>query len=275
MRHWLSMFPVYSIFLIAFHLVCTSPATRGLHQPNVPLSGSETNTNARENEATAQLTSEFFGKKEFIRHAQHPYSEYAVSKSISGDALMPGDLIEITLMEKLPLSQEKRVEIKRIDENGEVFIYPAGMLKLMGLNLTEARNLIEKILQNYIISPLCELSVIKREYEPQVFVFGEVMKPGAISFKEGKRLLDMLSASGGTTQNAGISGIKVVRVYQDSVGIFTINLNELLKRGRIENNLLIKDQDIIYVPRSILSSASDIFVKLGSILPWYYFIHNF
>jgi protein involved in polysaccharide export with SLBB domain len=225
-----------------------------------------------------QSTVEKIEKKRFIDLAHYQSDstiQPAISPQIRSELLMPGDQLEITLYEKLPVSQEKRIEIKRIDDNGSIFIYPLGNLKIAYLTLLQARELIEQNMKPFIITPFCEITLIKKEYEPHVFVFGEAMKLGSFPIKSGDRLLDVLSLAGGTTQDAFTSSIKLVRLNGDSVIVMSVDLGSIVKHGHLERNLIMQDQDIIYIPKNMIYSITDVLAKLGSVLPWYYFSKNF
>lgn len=191
------------------------------------------------------------------------------------EILKPGDQIEIVLFEKQPVSQEKRIEMKNIDDQGAVNLYPFGTIPLAGLTPEEAKTSIEQKMTKYIVSPFCEVTLVKKAYEPRVFVFGEAAQPGTFPIGKGERLLDILSLAKGTTPKAFRSSIKLVRIYGDSVGVMSINLNELFKRGRVENNIVMQDQDIIFIPARLFSSATEVISALSNVLPWYYFLNNF
>jgi len=225
-----------------------------------------------------QSAVEKIAKKRFIDLALYQgdsTTQPSITPKKRSELLMPGDQLEITLYEKLPVSQEKRIEMKRIDDNGSIFIYPLGNQNIAGLTLLEARELIEQSMKPFIITPFCEITIIKKEYEPHVFVFGEAMKPGSFPIKSGDRLLDVLSLTGGTTQNAFKSSIKLVRLHGDSVIVMSVDLGSIVKHGHIESNIVMQDQDILYIPKNMLYSITDVLAKLGSVLPWYYFSKNF
>jgi polysaccharide export outer membrane protein len=130
-------------------------------------------------------------------------------------------------------------------------------------------------MSEFIVSPFCEITLVKRAYEPKVYVFGEAKNTGAFPLESGNRLLDILSSAGGPTNKAFKSSIKLVRLYGDSVGVMSINLNTIMKRGVVENNLLMQDQDVIYIPTHFLSGAAEVITTLGNLLPWYYVLKNF
>jgi len=217
-------------------------------------------------------------KKRFIDFAQLRDQEQrliALPRNKRSEIIMPGDQLEIILYEKLPVSQEKRTEIKHVDDSGSVFIYPLGTLSLVGMTLTESRDFITERMSSYIVNPVCEVTLLKRGYEPHVFVFGEAMNRGSYPLKSGERLLDILSHAGGPTPKAYTASIKIIRLYGDSIGVMTVDLNTILKKGRLENNIFMQDQDIVYLPASLLSNITELLTSLGSVLPWYYFIKNF
>ena len=135
--------------------------------------------------------------------------------------------------------------------------------------------MIERKMESYIVSPFCEITLMKRAYEPKVFVFGEAIKPGMYPLHGGERLLDILSLAGGATPKAYTASIKLVRVYRDSVGVMSINVNDILKRGHIENNLVMQDQDVVFLPTRLFTSVAEVMRTLVDVLPWYYFVKNF
>jgi polysaccharide biosynthesis/export protein len=221
---------------------------------------------------------QIIGKKRFVGLANLREKEQqlvSLPKRKRSEMILAGDQLEITLYEKLPVSQEKRIELKLVDEKGEIYLYPIGVLNIAGMTLLQARDTLEGKMKGYFITPFCEIVLVKRDYEPHVFVFGEAVRPGSFPLHGGDRLLDVLALSGGTTPKAFMASIKLVRLSGDSVEVLSIDLNAILKKGYLENNLVINDQDIIFIPESLLSSVTDVFMKLGSVLPWYYFLRNF
>jgi polysaccharide export outer membrane protein len=182
---------------------------------------------------------------------------------------MPGDQISITLYEKLPVSQEARSELKRVDENGEIFLLPIGSFKLGGLNLVKAEKLIEEKFSELVVSPHCEIQIVKKLYEPRVYVYGEVEKSGTVNYKPGDRLLDALSSAGGCSQDAYKRSIKVIRADKETINIYSIDLYDILNSGNIYKNIQLNDNDIIFIPRRFLTTWKEIFAALNPVIPWY------
>ncbi len=190
------------------------------------------------------------------------------------EVIMPGDQISITLYEKLPVSQEARSELKRVDETGSVFLLPIGVFKIGGLNLVQAEKLIERKFSELVVSPHCEIQIIKKQYEPRIYIFGEVGKSGSVVYKPGDRLLDAISSAGGVGQSAYRRSIKVIRANKETIDIYSIDLYNLVDKGNIYLNMHLRDNDIVFVPRRFLTTYTEILGAVGNAMPWYLFIQN-
>jgi protein involved in polysaccharide export with SLBB domain len=195
--------------------------------------------------------------------------------SLRTPVLYPGDEVAIAIYDKLPASQEKRIEMKRISDDGAVFILPVKEIFIGGLTLTEAAKTIESKLSDYIVSPFCEITITKKAFEPRVYVFGEVGKTGVVFLKEGDRLIDLIAGVGGCNANAYRRSIKIIRLNEQNVSMISINLFEIINEGKLENNILLQDQDIVFVPRRFLTNFQEVMSIVTQLVPWYYFIANF
>jgi protein involved in polysaccharide export with SLBB domain len=189
--------------------------------------------------------------------------------------LLPGDEISIGVYDKLPVSQDKRIEMKRIGDDGSVFILPAKEIVIGGLTITEAEKAIEKKLSEFIVSPFCEITITKRALEPRFYVFGEVGKTGVEPLKDGDRLIDALSDAGGCGANAYRRSIKIIRVNETNVSMISINLYDILNEGKLDKNILMQDQDIVFVPRRFYTNFQEVMTVVSQLVPWYYFAKNF
>jgi protein involved in polysaccharide export with SLBB domain len=215
-------------------------------------------------------------KEDFVKTFSGPNMDLIKQHAISRTpVLYPGDQVEIDIYDKLPVSQDKRVEMKRIGDDGSVFILPAKDIAIGGLTLSEAEKAIEKRLSEFIVSPFCEINIIKRAFEPRIYVFGEVDKSGVQMMKDGDRLLDALSGAGGCKSSTYRRSIKVIRLNDKSVSMISINLLDIMNEGKTDKNILMQDQDIVFVPRRFYTNLSEVVQIVAQTLPWYYFLKNF
>jgi polysaccharide biosynthesis/export protein len=91
--------------------------------------------------------------------------------------------------------------------------------------------------------------------DASVFVMGEVNNPGSYPIQtSGMSFLDAINQAGGTTENANITKIRLVRDMREQRNPIIINLNDFTKNGNFTQNQVLQDNDIIYVPKKGLAS---------------------
>lgn len=97
------------------------------------------------------------------------------------------------------------------------------------------------------------------EVPSEVSVLGEVARPGVYKVYAGTRLLDVIAAAGGATDQGDTSNVTVTRTVGSVDGsagpqtqVFKVDL-EALSRGEDggAGNIVIKRGDVIYVPKAI------------------------
>ena len=117
------------------------------------------------------------------------------STGVTDDALgnyrlAPGDRIFLVVFDEPQLSGEFYV-----DGGGDVLLPLAGSVKLTGLTLAEAQELIQKQFANgVLVHPA--VSVRIKEYRP-IFVTGDVKKPGSYRFMFGESVKAAIATAGG------------------------------------------------------------------------------
>jgi polysaccharide export outer membrane protein len=122
---------------------------------------------------------------------------------VSGEAhalqISAGDLLEVNVFDTVDLSGRLRV-----DEHGMITLPLGGDLVVSGLTAEQAGHAIEKKLLERDILKDPHVSVTVLEYATQgITVLGEVKNPGVYPLLGAHGLLDLISAAGGTTPNAG------------------------------------------------------------------------
>jgi protein involved in polysaccharide export with SLBB domain len=89
-----------------------------------------------------------------------------------------------------------------------------------------------------------------------VFVFGEVQRPGPQPATPQRSILQLVAASGGPTEFAAIDQVRVM--YWDEIGqpsIRVANLNNVLQRLALEEDMAVPAGAVIFVPPSALAQA--------------------
>ena len=126
----------------------------------------------------------------------------------------------------------------------------AGNIKLVGLTLDEARDLIHARLSEYFKLP--ELNVYMKSYGPRkVYVMGNVNAPGIKEMGVDSMNVYAAVASAGGVDNKGRSKhIQLIRQIDGVLYYREINLDAFVKKHDLRQNIELEDGDIIYVPDS-------------------------
>jgi polysaccharide biosynthesis/export protein len=110
-----------------------------------------------------------------------------------------GDLLKVSVFGAPESDQEVRV-----DQAGNISLNFIGSVHVAGLTASQAQDLIAKKLVDGGFFNQPQVSVFAKEYATQgVSVLGEVQHPGVYPVVGVRRLFDVLSLAGGTSQKAG------------------------------------------------------------------------
>lgn len=126
-------------------------------------------------------------------------TESSSGPSVHALQISAGDLLDLNVFDTPELSTKLRV-----DEHGNVSLPLAGTVTVSGMTAEQAGLAIEAHLRQTDILKDPHVSVTVLEYATQgVTVVGEVKNPGVYPLLGSHGLLDLISAAGGVTSNAG------------------------------------------------------------------------
>ena len=153
-----------------------------------------------------------------------------------------------------------------IAPDGTASLPLVGIIKLSGLNLEDATNLIEKQLTQYLRSPI--VSLAPQGVSGYYFtIAGRVIKPGNYTVSLGQtRLLDAIALSGGF-EKGQFHGDTVELADLDNAYIkrdgrkLPVDFKKLVYEGDDLNNIPVLNGDYIYVP----STMSGYIIFLGEV----------
>jgi polysaccharide biosynthesis/export protein len=131
-----------------------------------------------------------------------------------------------------------------IDRSGAVYVPKVGVFNIAGVKYGDAHdylnNEIGRIFKNY------QLSVTMGNLRSiQVFVVGQVKKPGSYTISSLSSLVDALFASGGPSKRGSLRRIQVKRGGEV---ITTFDFYDLLVNGDKSKDVRLSPGDVIYVP---------------------------
>jgi polysaccharide export outer membrane protein len=104
--------------------------------------------------------------------------------------------------------------------------------------------------QDIILEP-GDILYIPDNFVSNVKVVGSVKNPGVISYREGITALDAILAVGGFDEFANEKEVIIVRSDGNDKKEITMNMKNVLKKGRLEENVVLEPGDMIIVKESL------------------------
>ncbi len=186
-------------------------------------------------------------EKLYNRNQKQVFSPETMSSSDAGDYLLgPGDLLSVKVFETQDLSTEVRVSSR-----GTVSLPLLNNVSVFNLSAAEAEEKIETLYrENYLHDPHVTV-YIKEHVSKQITLVGAVIKPGTYDYVTKRRLLDVLAIGQGLTERSA-SIAYITRIDSKTRGNinYVVDLDELIKKGNMEQNMVILGGDVIFVPES-------------------------
>lgn len=170
-------------------------------------------------------------------------------ETINGSYILsPPDVIEISVNDNPEL---KTRAIIRPD--GNIFFPLLGDVYVEGLTPLEIREKIHKLLGRYLKElPEESVSVMVMGFNSKiVYVHSYGLGIRQVPFTGDLTVLDAITRSGLLVRSSNKRRIMVIRGEQDpdkTPQKLVLNLNDILKKGRTEKNIVLKPNDIVYIP---------------------------
>ncbi len=162
------------------------------------------------------------------------------------------DILNITVFDEPELSAKIAVG------EGGIISHPlVGDVKVGGLTCREVEKALEERLKDgYLTNPkinvILDIGLMLQHKEKEVFVIGEVNRPGAIQIL-GKNLsvLEVIAKAGGFTEFAAPNRTRVIRFEEGEEKTIRVNLNKVQK-GNISLDIILKTGDVVVVPETYM-----------------------
>ncbi len=144
--------------------------------------------------------------------------------------------------------------------SGSVPVRPDGMLttpliedmQASGKTPSQLARDLEKQFATYVRSPIVTVIVNGFVGLPtqQVRIIGEAMKPAAVPFRKHMTLLDLMIEVGGLTEFASGNKAVLVRYYGGQQRQYSVHLDDLIRHGKIAENVSLLPGDILIIPEA-------------------------
>jgi polysaccharide biosynthesis/export protein len=141
------------------------------------------------------------------------------------------------------------------DMSADVSVRPDGKISLPlineihaeGLTPDQLRDQIAQRASRYIADPT--VSIVVREINSrQVFITGEVRKPGAYSLIMPTSVMQLISLAGGLLEYAKEKDIVILRTEGGKQSAIPFNYKDVMNRKKLTQNILLQPGDTVIVP---------------------------
>lgn len=146
--------------------------------------------------------------------------------------------------------RDKEMQRKaRVSSQGYITFPLLGEVKVAGLTIAELEKELTRLLEkDYLVNP--QVSVFIEEYST-VSILGQVKEPGSFEIKGKLTVIELISLAGGFTKIADRNNVRVMRTRPDGTkDTIRVKADDVINRGREEDNLQLQPDDIVTVPES-------------------------
>ena len=153
--------------------------------------------------------------------------------------LGPGDRIGVFLLGNVQENREVTVNVE-----GKIFLPPAGVIFVWGLNIEEFKKLLSKKLSRYYDNFNLDIMLLQPK-NIMVAVVGEVFVPGKYVLSSMNTVLDAVILAGGPTEKGSLRDIQLIR---DGEVSSSVDLYQFLMNGNNDFDEFLEAGDRIFVP---------------------------
>ena len=135
-----------------------------------------------------------------------------------------------------------KIEISSLLENGERHVQYVNFHEI--LKQKDCTNNVQ--LKNY--DKIHVFSILEQTYSKEVYIHGEVKKPGRYDFEDNLHLLDLILKAGNLTRSAYKLECEVAKIDpQKPTNFIKIDLENILNDGDAKENILLEEDDRVFI----------------------------
>jgi polysaccharide export outer membrane protein len=167
--------------------------------------------------------------------------------------IQAGDKFDVSYRYTPELNQAVTVE-----PDGFVSLDPAGAIKVSGLTLEQATELITGLASKHLHDPKVTLT-LKEFHKPYYVVAGEVKHPGRFDMDQPTTALQAVLVAGGMDTTARSSQVILFRrINADDDEVHVLDLHNIKKRSDLEHDIMLEPGDMLLIPRDRIAKMDRI-----------------
>jgi protein involved in polysaccharide export with SLBB domain len=170
----------------------------------------------------------------------------------------PKDVIRVDVRKDPTFSQQPYT----VTAEGNIFLPNIGSVRIADLTTQEAEAKLNQVLaaNDYIREPDAKVGVL--EYQSKVVV-GQVANPGPQVMKADMLTLqEAIFGAGLPTPDASLKRTHVITPDYTNPVVRQVNLNDIVYKGKMAENILLRPNDIVYVPSRYSTNLSSAIKEL-------------
>lgn len=172
-----------------------------------------------------------------------------------------GDRIEVVFLYHSNLTTRNLL----VRNDGKISLPYVGDQMAAGLMPMELDSILTDRFAEILREP--SLSVILHSQgKKTVYVLGEVQRPGGYQYDNRVTLVQVVALAGGLVSGAKPENSVLIRRHgMDKIIGVEVDIKAILRGAQMQNDISLRNYDIIYVPRSRIHSAAELGVTMASI----------
>jgi protein involved in polysaccharide export with SLBB domain len=107
--------------------------------------------------------------------------------------------------------------------------------------------------------------------QPRIYVFGQAKRPGVFSHSTNMKALDAIAKAGGFTEFGLPREVRVIRGDPERPEVIRADIKALLERGDRRGNILLKPNDVIVIPRSVIGDLNEFVKQVSPLLDFLFY----
>jgi polysaccharide biosynthesis/export protein len=170
-----------------------------------------------------------------------PAGAQTSAQSANSTVIHAGDQLNVQVFGETTLTQNVTVL-----GDGSIEYPLVGRIDVAGRTPQQAASLLSQRLLKYVRHPVVTIAITQLG-QPNVLVLGAVKNPGKYQLRSDGRLSDAIAAAGGLGDNTN-GAFPVARISDASGRVSQVNLQDLLRNGKVNLDERLGEGSVVYVP---------------------------
>ena len=175
-------------------------------------------------------------------------ANYSTASASEDYIIGPGDTLNIFVWRNEELSLTVPVR-----PDGKISTPLVEDMEVVGKTPSQLARDMEGVLAEYIRLPRVNVIVegFVGTFSEQIRVLGQAEDPQSIPYRDRLTLLDVIIEVGGLTDFAAGNRSKLIRTVNGETQEFRVRLDDLVNKGDLSNNVMMRPGDVVIIPESV------------------------